>query len=55
MPKYLESMLRKNAEKTWRKKRKSLIKKWGKKSTFIDAYVFGTLRKRGWKPTRQRK
>jgi len=44
MPKKLERKLRKEAEshKNWSEERK-------------DAYVYGTLRKTGWKPKREKK
>lgn len=43
MPKQLERKLRKEAHQ----------KRFGKKRT--NAYVFGTLRKTGWKPPKERK
>jgi hypothetical protein len=43
MPKALETALRKEvAKRQWSEARK-------------DAYVYGTLRKTGWKPPRERK
>ena len=43
MPKALERKLRKQvAKKNWSKKRK-------------EAYIYGTLRKTGWVPSRQKK
>lgn len=43
MPIKLEKQLKKQA------------KKKGLKGTSADAYVFGTLRKTGWKPSTQKK
>jgi hypothetical protein len=43
MPKELEQKLKKQvAKKKWSEERK-------------DAYVYGTLRKTGWKPSREKK
>lgn len=44
MPKKMEKELRKeaNKHKDWSKERK-------------DAYVYGTMRKTGWKPSREKK
>jgi len=54
MPAELEKKIRKQALKTWGKNYVTLKKKWGKRSKFLDAYVYGTLRKTGmrWKPRR---
>jgi hypothetical protein len=43
MPKALEEKLKKEAKKKGFKREKA------------DAYVYGTLRKTGWKPQRERK
>ena len=52
MPVELEKKIRKQALKAWGKNYVTLKKKWGKRSKFLDAYVYGTLRKTGWKPRR---
>jgi hypothetical protein len=43
MPKKLEKELKKEA------------KKKGLKDSRADAYVYGTMRKTGWKPTREKR
>jgi len=41
--------------KTEEKKLKAQAKKKGLKGKRADAYVYGTLRKMGWKPSTQKK
>lgn len=50
MPKQLERKLRKEAEKKF-----GGIKNPTLRADKMDAYVYGTLRKTGWKPSRERK
>jgi hypothetical protein len=54
MPKALEDKLRKTANGLARKGK--LKRKTGDSlSTAVDRYVYGTMRKTGWKPSREKK